>query len=495
MLRHFHWLVLRKLPGPFFGWLGTLMFLLLMQFLIKWLPELAGKGLPLLVIVELVVYNLAYMMVLAVPMSVLLATLMAYGQLAESQAYAVIKSAGVSLIQLIWPTLVVGLLVMGSMLYFNNVVLPEANYRARNLWQDIRSKKPGFELQPGIFYNGLEGYSILVQERPPESNRLIDVTVYQYSDNGRKQTVIKAERGLLRSKYGGLQVELELQDGEMHRTLPPQPGSLKDRYERMTFDRHILRLDLSDFAFQRSEDEGSTRSDRTMPTVDMIQYVDSMQTELQAKQQELYALIDKTLHPAVDSTAALPPDEDESPAEQDLAAIPEPASSPDTASADPPVQHVALRGIDEQARFSVYNTAFHDARRTRSDVSNMQRNMEWKTRRINQYQVEIYKKFSIAIACLIFALIGAPLGLSIRRGSLGTVAAYALGIFLFYWVTLVQGEKLADRGLLPPWLGMWIANAVMLTLGTWLVVYVTMDLRATPALRTRLWAWLKSKFG
>ncbi len=492
MLRHFHWLVLRKLPGPFFGWLGTLMFLLLMQFLIKWLPELAGKGLPLMVIVELVVYNLAYMMVLAVPMSVLLATLMAYGQLSESQAYAVIKSAGVSLIQLIWPTLVVGLLVMGGMLYFNNVVLPEANYRARNLWQDIRSKQPGFELRPGIFYNGLEGYSILVQDRPPESNTLIDVTVYQYSENGREQTLIKAKRGLLRSKYDGLQVELELQDGEMHRTLPPQPGSLQDRYERMTFDQHLLRLDLSDFAFQRSDKDGTTRSDRTTPTVDMVAYVDSMQRALQAKQQELRTLMQEVLHPAVDSTATLA--SDDRPAEQDVAAMPRPATAPDTTQAGLPVRHVALRGLDEQARFSTYNAAYHNARRIRSDVSNIQRNMAWKTRRINQYQVEIYKKFSIAIACLIFALIGAPLGLSIRRGSLGTVAAYALGIFLFYWVTLVQGEKLADRGLLPPWLGMWIANTVMLILGTWLVVYVTMDLRATPALRTRLWAWLQSRF-
>jgi lipopolysaccharide export system permease protein len=121
--------------------------------------------------------------------------------------------------------------------------------------------------------------------------------------------------------------------------------------------------------------------------------------------------------------------------------------------------------------------------------------MTWKEKRVQRYQVEIYKKFSIAIACLVFMLIGAPLGLSIRRGGLATIGAVALGIFMFYWVTLVQGEKLADRGLLPPWVGMWIANVLSVVVGTWLVVYVVKDLRATPPLRRRLWEWLQSTVG
>ena len=181
-------MILRALPGPFFGWLGTLMFLLLMQFLIKYLPDIAGKGLPLGVIVELVAYNLAYMLVLAVPMSVLLATLMVFGRLAESNAYAVMKNAGISLGQLVWPVLVVGLLLVVVMLHFNNNMLPEANFRARNLWRDIRSKKPGFELKPGVFYEGIADYSILVRALPPASNELIDVTIYDYTEGNRQQT-------------------------------------------------------------------------------------------------------------------------------------------------------------------------------------------------------------------------------------------------------------------------------------------------------------------
>ena len=194
-MKLFHRMILRTLPGPFIGWLGTLMFLLLMQFLIKYLPDITGRGLPVWLIVELVAYNLAYMVVLAVPMSALLASLMAFGRLAESRAYLVIKNSGVSLGQLLWPTLLAGLVLTGAMTYFNNVILPESNFRARNLWQDIRSKRPDFELQPGVFYEGLSNYSILVKDRLPDSNELLDVLIYDYTKGSRNGATIKARRG------------------------------------------------------------------------------------------------------------------------------------------------------------------------------------------------------------------------------------------------------------------------------------------------------------
>src|SRR5690554_5926945 len=190
-----HRMVLRMLPAPFFGWLGTLMFLLLMQFLIRYLPDIVGKGLPFGVIVELIAYNLAYMVVLAVPMSVLIASLMAFGRLAETNAYLVIKSSGVSLLQLAWPSFILAVLVTIAMGYFNNEILPEANFRAKNLWQDIRRTKPGFELQPGVFYNGLRGYTIMARDIPPKSNELYDVLIYDNGETSGEEALIKAAKG------------------------------------------------------------------------------------------------------------------------------------------------------------------------------------------------------------------------------------------------------------------------------------------------------------
>jgi lipopolysaccharide export system permease protein len=483
-MRRLHWLILKRLPGPFFGWLGTLMFLLLMQFLIRWLPEIAGKGIPLPVILELIAYNLAYMVVLAVPMSVLLASLMAFGSLAESQYYAVIKSTGISFGQIVWPALIVSALITGGMTYFNAVLLPEANYRARHLWQDIRSKRPGFEIRPGVFYGGVEDYSILVGNRPEGTNRLSDITIYDYTRGRRRQAVIKAERGFIQSSAGGTTLTLVLRDGEMHRSLPPDANQPSERYERLSFDRHAIRFDLSDFAFKRSRPDDDRRSDRTMRTATMLAEVDSLRQEIDEERRGLREQMRILLTP--DSTAS---------GESAAMALPDPSTAGASDTTVPPTRYTAFSGLTTSARIRLASLSLRTARSAKSEARDVARSTSWRSKRIQRYRVEIYKKFSIAVACLIFMFIGAPLGLSIRRGGLATIGGIALGIFMFYWVTLVQGEKLADRGLLPPWLGMWIANVIMLAVGIWMTVYVVLDLRATPPLRRRLVQWAGSLIG
>jgi len=467
-MRRLHGMILRMLPGPILGWLGTLMFLLLMQFLIKYLPDIAGKGLPFLVIVELMAYNLAYMVVLAVPMSILIGTLMVFGRIAETGSYVVIKSAGISPLQLVWPSMVVGLLLTLGMIYFNNIVLPESNFRARNLWRDIRQKRPGFELRSGIFYDGLNEYSILVQGISENTDLLDDVLIYDYTDDNGAQTAIKSHHGRIRAPEGQSELVLTLHDGEVHRLLRNQKHGLDERYERLAFDRYEMRLDLSDFAFERTDPTEGYRSDRTMRTGDMIALVDSFLNSVEDSKRKLaesgLSLIQKRHGLGSDGYLSSP-------------------GPPNSRGAS---TRAVLKTADSSMHRAIYDAAVTHARSSRAMVDRIQDTVVYEQQRADRFKVEIHKKFSIALACIIFMLIGAPLGLSIRRGGLGTVGALATGIFLFYWVTLVQGEKLADRGFLVPWVGMWGANIVMLALGLWLMVYVTMDLKATPPLHRRL---------
>lgn len=464
-MKRLHGLILRMLPGPIVGWLGTLMFLFLMQFLIKYLPDLAGKELPATVIVELIAYNLAYMVVLAVPMSILIGTMVVFGRLAEARAYVVVKASGISPIQLIWPSLVLGLVLTAAMIYFNNFVLPEANFRARNLWVDVRQKRPGFDLREGIFYDGLNRYSILAQKISTNADRLEDVLIYDYTNDDRSQTVIKAREGQLRTLEDRAEMVLTLYDGEVHRMRNTSSQTAEERYERLAFGRYQMRLDMSDLAFERSGDGRDYRSDRTMRTRDMIELVDSLQRSVEASRARLVEDARELLKgPQADLL-----------------------TEPDTDIADAlPQPHIGLIGLDSTRTGRVFQTALSQARSTRTRIDETRRSIQWEVQRSDRFRVEIHKKYSIAIACLIFVLIGAPLGLSIRRGGLGTMGVLATGIFLFYWVTLVQGEKLADRGFLVPWVGMWAANIVMITLGLWLMVYVTLDLRATRPLHKRL---------
>ncbi len=469
-MTRFHRMILRMLPGPFLGWLGTLIFLLLMQFLIRYLPDLVGKGLPFSVVVELVAYNLAYMVVLAVPMSVLIATLMTFGRLAETRAYAVMKSAGVSVIQLIWPVLICGFLLTAMMWVFNNEILPEANFRARSLWWDIRKKKPGFELQAGVFYNGINKYSILARGIPPDNpNHLDDVLIFDYSDGSRRRVDIKAASGEIIPIGDGHHIDVVLRDGEIHRrTMPP---SMRDpeRYERLSFQRHRLRLDLDDFAFERSDPNSTRRSDRTMRTLDMIRLVDSLDAGIAAQKERLFRNAIGLKH----ATVVPPPGWTSPPS----------SSRSDTTSIS---ARGVLAGLTRGQIISAYELAIKQARLTRTEIDNTRRTVEWQAEIANRNRVEIHKKQSIALACLIFILVGAPLGLSIRRGGLATASALAIALFLFYWITLVQGEKLADRNLLSPWIGMWAANLVTIITGVWLMLYAALDLRATPPLRRRL---------
>ncbi len=501
-MKRLHRMLLVSLPGPFVAAFGTLLFLLLMQFLINYLPELVGRGLPASVIVELIAYSLAYMVVLAVPMAVLVATLLVFVRLAETQAYAVAKSAGISLLGLAWPVLLVSGCVAGGMMYFNNDVLPEANYRMKGLWQDIREKKPGFELEPGVFYDGIQGYAIRVADTPDESNALDEVLIFDDSEAGQRAT-ITAERGELETLPGGDALQMTLYHGEIHRL-----GSVRDeagraeRYERVVFGRHRLRLDLSDLAFERRDTESTSRSDRTMRTSQMIRLVDSLDANAVSRtttlRDRLAALgrLDSEVDAAPQQPTTAVPDfaalaeqaalrqaiaTGERPAptgavllRADSAAVPPP---PDGAAAATlgPAGRSLLAGLDAAERQAVYNLAAQRMRSAKSELDAAQNSLRWERQRADRYRVEIYKKYSMAVACVVFVLIGIPLGLSVRRGGLGVVGTLAVGIFLFYWITLVQGEKLADRDLLSPWVGMWAANVLIGGLGLYLLVRETRD--------------------
>lgn len=456
-------MILRMLPGPMVAWIGVLMFLLVMQFLIKYLPQLVGKGLPVLAIAELIVYNLAYMLVLAVPMAALISTLMAFGKLAESNAYAVIKGAGVSFPQLVWPIYVAGLLLAAGMWYFNTEIHPEANFRARNLWQDIRLAKPGFDLQAGEFYDGIENYKILVGDIANDNaNQLNDITIYDYSEGSRFRTDIRASSGLLEPIKRGGSLNLVLFDGEIHRKR--SPGTLDaDRYEKLSFKRHLLRISMEDLDFKRSDPAEGRRTDRTMKSDEMTALVDSLELSAEGQRVQLRSLM------ALLGTGAVSRNEMGVIIRDDVR-----SSFPDISGAS--ASNGGLVGVETT------QLATKTMRGVQVQVAVAQRSILWAHSKADRYRVEIHKKYSLALACLIFMMVGAPLGLFIRRGGLGTSAALAVAIFLFHWVSLANGEKLSDRGYLEPWIGMWIADIITGLIALYLTFFVWRDLNSIPSI-------------
>lgn len=448
-MKRLHQTILKALPLPFFAAFGTLMFLLLMQFLIRYLPELVGRGLPFGALIELIAYSLAYMVTLAVPMAWLIALIAAFGKLSESRAYLVVKSSGISLAQLVWPAIIVAAMLTAGLAYFNNVMLPEANYRMAGLWRDIRFSQPEFELEPGVYYTGLDGYAIRAEHIPPDSTGYLqEVTVFDNSAPG-NHTILIAEEARLETTHGGRRLEMRLDSGELHRRNTQKRDS--EQYERLSFQTHRMAFDISDLMFERSDSLSAGRSDRTMRTSEMIAIVDSLERNVANRQEDLAQALSQL------GTSSL--------------AI-SPSLAPDTVSADTVLfdsPHPALNELTALQRTMVYDQAIRDVRNLRAEADAAANAIRWERQRADRYRVEIYKKNSIALACLIFVLIGVPLGLAVTRGGVGLIATLAVVVFLFYWITLVQGEKLADRGMLPPWLGMWAANVVVGVLGLYLM--------------------------
>jgi len=483
MIKRLHIAVLRSLPLPFVAAFLTLMFLLLLQFLIRYLPELVGRGLPFVALVELIALSLSYMVTLAVPMAWLIALLVAFGRLSESRAYAVVKSAGVSLPRLAWPVFVAGLGLAAAMGYFNNVALPEANYRMAGLWRDIRMSQPAFALEPGVYYTGLQGYAIRAEAIPPDSSGwLLGVTVFDEGQDRTSPVTLVAARARLGTDAGGRRLVLLLEDGEVHRRLRPRGGQ-PERYERLAFRRHRLALDLSTLGFERRAEGDELRGDRTMRSSAMLAVVDSIRLGIHARNDSLRTTLGRLGRPtAPDTLTTIAVADDRATPTNSLleGLLPAPLARRANDTPAPPgpplgLNHRSLDGLDPGERAAVYALAADRARQVQSAAQSTDDVARFERQRADRYLVEVYKKNSMALACLVFVLVGIPLGLSVARVGVGLVAVLAVVTFLFYWVTLVQGEKLADRGLLVPEVGMWAATVVVGFFGLYLFIRETTD--------------------
>lgn len=420
--------ILQKHFAPFIGSFLILMFLFVLQFIMKFMDQLVGKGLNTSIILELMLLNLAWMVVLAVPMAVLVATLMAFGGMSSTNEITAMKAGGMSLYRMILPVIIASLGITYLMVEFNNKVLPEANHRSKSLTIDIRRKKPTLTLIPGLFNQDMPGISMLVRKTYEQSNELEGVTIYNFADPN-KSTLITAKRGNLSFSEDYRKLIMDLYDGEIHEINHSQ----KNVYRKINFRRQRITTKAEGFDFERSSNSAFSRGDREMSAGEMRYMVDSLQgitNDILNRMNNInHAFVDKLLYGSI---------------------------SPKHPAADSWRSFEQYTTINSQLMF--YRSNFE------SEISNI----EYQYKQEREYLVEIHKKYSIPVACFIFVLVGAPLGVMAKRGGFGIAASLSLGFFLLYWASLIGGEKLADRELIEPWVGMWIANITLGIFGIFL---------------------------
>jgi len=444
MFKIFDRYLLRTHIAPFLFGFCTVIFLFLMQFLMKYLDRLVGKGIDTWVIIQLIVFNIAWMVVLAAPMGVLFSTLMAFGNLSSNHEITIIKASGGSLIRMMLPIIIVASLLTIALFWFNDRVLPETNLCAKTLMGDISRTKPTFMLESGQFSSEIEGYTIIARHVDSLSGLLRGITIYDISAMS-SRNIISADSGTLNFTADYSKLILKLRSGEIHQLF----SGRADNYKIVEFQDYQIMMNASGFNFQRSAIDASNRGDREMRISDMQKIVDESlkYVEIARKNKE------KTINAHLDYIL-----KNKLPEESGEARV----VSSSYSYVDTSWQARVSR-ITQRLNFLVS-----------SIKSDSYAERDYKLR-AEQYLVEIYKKYAIPFACFIFVFVGCPLGIIAKRGNFGVSAAISLGFYIFYWACLIGGEKLADRGYIAPWLAMWAGNIIIGILGILLTLKINFE--------------------
>ena len=437
--------ILRAHIAPFLFGTVTVVFIFLMQFFLKAIDELVGKGLDAWVIVQLIGLNMAWMLVLAVPIGVLFSTLMAFGSMSSVHEVTVIKASGGSLLRMMAPVMIIGAILTLLLFWFNDRVLPESNHRAKILMSDIKKKKPTFSLESGQFSTDLEGYTILPREVDSVTGAMKGVTIYDHRRIN-ETNILNADSGIVKFSPDLTKLIITLFNGEIHQL---HPGELRD-YRKVDFDKHQVSLSARGFSFVRSEENVMSRGDREM----RIEQMEEIRQNAIKKINESEERIREQLEKHVDYIEG----------DMDAAAV----------------EGLRYKGIEKDS--SLRSSLLRSEKRINFIRQTIQSDIFQKEeyeRKKRQYGVEIQKKYAIPFACLIFVLVGCPLGIITRGGNFGISAAITLAFYILYWICLIGGEKLADRGFLSPVLSMWLGNIIIGVIGlalTFKVSYETLGI-------------------
>lgn len=466
--------------GPFFFGAATVIFIFLMQFLLRFLDELIGKGLEISIILQLILYNVAWMTVLAVPLGVLFSTLMAFGNLSSTYEVAVIKSGGGSLLRLMRPSIFMGIFLTISLFWFNDKILPNTNHSAKTLMSDIQRTRPTFALASGKFSTDLFGYTIHSRSIDSITGLMENVTIYDYSQN-MQMNIVNADSGTILFSPDYSKLILHLYNGEIHQS---KTNDTKN-YRKVNFKEYLVPITASGYGFAKSEDGVMSRGQREMNINDMTKirdeslvraksYNDKIKTEFNSHIKYLLKgenleeknitnnQVNNQTNPSIninDRTNIILNEENYKLKDKNQ------KLGKNKNNNQYKIDTNFLKSKDTNIKKEISNKVNYSLTQLSTSLYNS--NEQYKSNYLyaNEYEVEIQKKYAIPFACLVFVFVGCPLGIRTKGGNIGISAIYTLGFYIIYWACLIGGESLADKGQISPFIGMWIGNIVLFTFG------------------------------
>lgn len=456
-MKKLHKFVLLNYSGPLAMTFFISLFILVMQGLWRYVDDIVGKGLDLSVMAELLFYVSLQVVPMALPLAILLASLMTFGNLGENYELTAMKASGISLFRIMRPMIIVTGIVAAMAFWFSNNVLPVANLKFYSLLYSVRQQRPELELKERVYYDGVDGFRIKVGHKDRQTGMLYDLIIHDHRDRvNRNINVTMADSGLMDVDNKAGMIRLTLFSGITYdEKVATGNKRLTDRdrqmYRRDEFAREVFQIKVDGLDFSRTSEDAFKSNDRMKDLALLRRDRDSLLvrrdslTRLLLADAKTHTL--KRVANRYKSDTLL------------MAAI-------DTAG---------VIGVDSLSRSlkarklqTAMQNALRMARANKQTVDERKMNFDNEQLKINRHQMEMHRKFSLPVACLLFFFIGAPLGAIIRKGGLGTPIVISVLFFIFYYVIDTFGAKMAREGVWHVWCGMWLSTSVLALIGGFL---------------------------
>jgi lipopolysaccharide export system permease protein len=456
-------LILKSYTGPLLATFFVSLFILLMQFLWQYIDDLVGKGLETYVIAELLFYASATFVPLALPLAILLSSLMTFGNLGEHYELVAMKSSGISLRTIMKPMVIMSFIISGFAFYFSNNVLPVANLKFKSLLYDVRKKKLAVNIKEGIFYNDMEDYTIRVGKKGKDGKSIYKVMIYNHTGKWGNNDVTVADSGYMETTPDGRFLLFTLFEGYNYQDKMDQKDAQKNNpFQRTFFKTEQRKFDLSAFELNRTN-ENLFKNNYQMLNISQLNFfIDSIGTSIKERRLNLAQNYSRNYKVYMNYDSAYRVGSDTS-----ISAVQE---YPGNFSAD------------EKIRISNY--ALTSARNIKKTLDYHIQSIGNSEELLIKHEIVWHRKFTLSLACLVLFFIGAPLGAIIRKGGLGLPAVVSILFFILYHILSMIGEKSALKGAIAVPTGMWLSSIILLPLGFFLTIKATTD---SPLMDMDIW--------
>jgi len=423
------------------------------MFIFKYIDDFVGKGIDASILAELFFYFSLTTIPMALPLAILLSSLMTFGNLGEHFELTAMKSSGLSLQKVMSPLIGTTICLSIAAFYFSNNILPYTNLKAGSLLYDVRESKPALLFKEGVFNNSIQGFSIRVDKKEKDGKTLGDIMIYDHRDMKGNTTVLSAKWGKMEETADKMYLVLSLKDGVSYKEVNDNPKDAQTHpLIRDKFEERVIRFDLSEFKMNRTN-EDLFKSNYQMMTLSQLNYVaDSLNLKNYKRRNDFGKNLTNSYYSK--STAYF--------AKLDSNKIE--LSSKDYFSE-----------LSKPQKLSVIDAATNMVRNAKASAEGMDADIVSEEYSIFRCNVEWHRKFTLSIACLVLFFIGAPLGAIIRKGGLGMPVVVSVVFFITFHILSISGEKLAKEGEVLPYQGMWMATAILLPIGIFLTIKATSD--------------------